>query len=72
MADSKQIAIRLNSFSLSELDRYVDGVRFRNRSHAIDVIINDWLERQRVDSKGVQQSIFPLVKSGKKKAKKND
>lgn len=72
MANTRQTALRLNDHSLIELDQYVDGVKFRSRSHAIDVILMEWLEQQREKRKGQQQTIFPLCKSGKKKAKKND
>jgi Arc/MetJ-type ribon-helix-helix transcriptional regulator len=66
-----QISLKLNNHSLAELDQYVDGVKFRNRSHALDVILLEWLEAQREKRKGQQQTIFPLTKS-KKKRKKGD
>ena len=73
MVKTKATALRLNEMSLTELDQYVDGVKFRSRSHAIDVILLEWLEKQREQRRGQQTTIFPLVKSPeKKKAKKND
>lgn len=65
-----QISIRLPDMLLTEFDRYVDGLTFRNRAHGIEVILNQWLESKRNEGKGEQQKLFkakPLKKTGGKK-----
>jgi metal-responsive CopG/Arc/MetJ family transcriptional regulator len=64
-----QITIRLPEMLLTEFDRYVDGLTFRNRAHGIEVILTKWLEFKRNEGKGEQQTLFkskPLKKAGGK------
>jgi len=60
-----QITARLPAMLVDQLDRYVDGQTFRNRSHAVQVIVSLWIESKAREGKGKQETIFPLVR-GKK------
>lgn len=70
MVKTKSISVTLNELRLAEIDRYVDGVTFRSRSHMIDTVLNEWLEFQAKDGKGEQKDLFKIrqpVKIGKKR-----
>lgn len=70
MAKTKSISVTLNELRISEIDRYVDGVTFRSRSHMIDTILNEWMEYQSKKGKGEQTTIYQIrepVKTGKKR-----
>jgi len=41
-----QFSLRVESRIKTALDRLVDGIRFKNRSHLVQFIITDWLRSQ--------------------------
>lgn len=54
----------------NELNQYIDGIEFRNRSHAVQSIIKTWLLCRREKESGEQTNIFdvrPVAKSRPKK-----
>lgn len=46
-----QITVSIPKILADSIGYYVDGVRFRNRSHIIHQAIDQWLERQTADRK---------------------
>jgi len=40
-----QVAIRFSDDVTDALDEYVDGTLYRSRSHLIEVIVQEWLDR---------------------------
>jgi Arc/MetJ-type ribon-helix-helix transcriptional regulator len=63
---TKQITARLPEMLVDQIDHFVDGEKFRNRSHAIQVMVSIWMEQESAKRKGKQETIFPLAK-GKRK-----
>jgi metal-responsive CopG/Arc/MetJ family transcriptional regulator len=57
---SKKITVQISKIVSDELDRWVNGIMFRSRSHAYEVIIKDWLSVQNKKAKGEQASIFDI------------
>jgi hypothetical protein len=45
----------------NELNQYINGTTFRNRSHAVETIIKAWLEWKRKQGRGEQVSIFDIA-----------
>lgn len=73
MAKTKSISVTLDTYRIAEIDRWVDGTQFRNRSHLIDSVLKEWLEFQARKGKGEQTTIFNIkspVKVSKKKGEK--
>lgn len=50
MVRTKTISVTINEMRINEMDYYIDGTKFRNRSHMIDTIVKEWLEKQRKPS----------------------
>jgi len=66
----KRRSIILTDSVDNELNQYIDGNEFRNRSHAIQSILKMWLKWRRERNKTEQTNIFdnrPLAKSRPKK-----
>lgn len=61
---TKQVTVRLPGILVNELDYFVNGSLFRNRSHAMQVIVEFWLENHKGEKK--QITIFD-----KKRGKNN-
>lgn len=67
---SKRRSIILKDTIDNELNQYIDGNEFRNRSHAIQSILKLWLRWRRERNTAEQTNIFeqrPLAKSRPKK-----
>lgn len=69
MAKTKSVSVTLNTYRIAEIDRWVDGTQFRNRSHLIDSVLEEWLEYQKKKGKGEQVTIFNLKQPVKAKKK---
>jgi len=66
----KRRSIILTDSVDNELNQYIDGNEFRNRSHAIQSILKMWLKWRRERNKTEQTNIFdtrPMAKSRPKK-----
>jgi metal-responsive CopG/Arc/MetJ family transcriptional regulator len=47
----RQLNIRIDDRIVHNLDRYVDGIRYRSRGHLINVLLVEWLLEHRDESK---------------------
>lgn len=54
----------------NELNQYINGEEFRNRSHAVQSILALWLKWRREKNKGEQTHIFDLRPQAKARPKK--
>jgi metal-responsive CopG/Arc/MetJ family transcriptional regulator len=51
----------------NELNQYINGTTFRNRSHAVETILKAWLEYRRSQGRGEQVSMFDIAQPRKEK-----
>lgn len=51
----------------NELNQYIDGQEFRNRSHAVETIVKLWLKWRRDHGKRQQMTIFDYEGSDEKR-----
>lgn len=42
-----QLNCQIDDEIIADLDKHIDRVRYRNRSHLIAIILLDWLEEQK-------------------------
>lgn len=62
------VTVRLDKMVIDELDRHVNGVKFRSRTHAIELMIRDYLDRLAAEKKGTQTNWLDIKppRKGKK------
>lgn len=61
------VTVRIDKMLIDALDRQVDGVKFSSRTHAIAVLLTEYLERYSKENRGIQTSFNDLKPQKKHK-----
>ena len=66
MSTNKKISCILPNTTLSALDTFIDGVQIRNRTHAIHLALEHWMEAKRGKGEQLDLTKRTFPKKGKK------